>query len=204
MAANKTIKNLLIILGFLILLTSCKPRPRIDNTYENPDSNLIEALLSEQELLEISNEFSWYSILSKQKQNVIDPNTSAHYELSDRMYRGYFQSSDNSVTIWHTVTKYDTSIDTKKLTSLELGGASDNGVTSTYTPDITTSGMVTSKCVTLGQTRQVCEVDVKYDYVESNIYLSAENIYGEEILSNWLNAIVSVVEPRIVLQDFGE
>ena len=208
MAANKTRKNFLVllVLVFLILLASCKlgTRPRIKSSYQNPGSELIETLLTEQDLSEISNEFSWYSILSKQKKNVLDPDTSEYHELADIMYSGYFQNSDNSITIWHTITKYDIPIDKNKLTLLELGGALDNGVTSTYIPYIVTSGIVTSKCVTLRQTRGVCEVDIKYNYVESNIYLSTENIYEEEILSNWLNAINSVVEPRIVSQDFGK
>ena len=208
MAANKTSKNLLIllVLGLLILLAFCKPStlPRIKNTYQNPDSELIETLLTEQELSEISKEFAWYSILSKQKQNVLDPDTSTNYELSDRMYRGYFQNSDNSVTVWHTITKYVIPIDKNKLTLLELGGALDNGVTSTYIPNIVTSGIVTSKCVTLHQTREICEVDIKYNYVESNIYLSTVIDYEEEVLSNWLNAMVSATEPRIMLEDFGK
>jgi len=206
MAANKTIKTSLIILGLSILLVSCKFRsnPRVENSYENPDSDLIETLLTEQELSEISNEFSWHSILSKQSQSVLDPDTSSYYEVSDRMYRGYFQNSDQLVTIWHTIMRYDTSIDKNKLTTLEFVGAFDNDVTSTYIPNIGTSAVATPKCITLRQTRQICEVDVKYNYIESIIYLWTDNLDGEDILSDWLDAIVSAVEPRIVLQDFGK
>ncbi len=202
MAVHEMCKKLLILV-VVILLTSCQPSVYVKNSYQDENSALIPLLLTKEELSEISNQFAWVSILSSQEQNVADPNTSAQNELSSRKYRGYYQTSDSYVTVWHTVTRYDIPIDTNRLIPL-VGSVSGERITSSYVPDVTSSGFVISKCVIVYKAGQVCEVDIRYKYIESNIYISTVMDYGEKAMSNWLNVIISAVEPRIVLQDRGE
>jgi len=193
----------LLVLGMAILLTSCQSSVYTKNNYQNENSELIPLLLTEEELSEIFNQFVWVSILSSQEQSVPDPGTSTPYELCARKYRGYYQTSESYITVWHTVTSYDVPIDTNRPIPL-VGSVSEDRITSSYVPEITSSGFVTSKCVIVRKSGQVCEVNVQYNYVESNIYISTAKDYGEEVLSNWLNAIVSAVEPQIVSQDSGK
>ena len=189
-----------LFIGFAILLVACKPDVRINNTYQNEDSELIPLLLTEKEISEISDQFTWYSILSKQEGNV-QVDTSSAFEFSSRKFLGYYKNSDNYVTIWQTVTKYNTPNNSEEIAFLGLGGVSDKDITSTYFPDIKTLGNVVSKCVTVREFEQICEVDIKYKYIESNLYISTTNIDKETVL-NWLSTIVLVVEQRAIAQDF--
>jgi hypothetical protein len=199
------IKKLLIIFGLSILLTSCKLNP-VNRTidYQNPNSELIKALLTEQEVSYISSEFSWYDIFFTQQQDMLDPDTSSRYEEVQSSYFGTFQNSDHSVMIFHTVHKYDSHIDKNKPTEFLLGGITTYRAVTSYIPDISASGVVVSKCsVEVETTKQICDVHVRYQYIESNVNITTYNL-GKETIVEWLNAIVSTVEPRIMAQDLGE
>jgi hypothetical protein len=199
------IKKLLIIFGLSILLTSCKLNP-VNRTidYQNPNSELIKALLTEQEVSYISSEFRWYDIFFTQQQDMLDTDTSSRYEEAQSSYFGTFQNSDHSVMIFHTLHKYGTPIDKDKSTEFLLGGITTYGAVTSYIPDISASGVVVSKCsVEVETAKQICDVHVRYQYIESNVNITTYNI-GKETIAEWLNAIVSIVEPRILAQDLGE
>jgi hypothetical protein len=197
------IKKNLAIFGLLILLTSCRlnvnPVNRIID-YENPKSELIKALFTEQEASALSDEFNWYKITFTQRQYV-DPDTSSPYEQVQSFYSGNFQSSNYSVMIYHTIHKFDSPIDKNKPTKYILGNIVTFNIVTSYIPDISASGDVVSKCsVDVKEAKQVCDVHLKYNYIESYINITTYNI-GKEAASKWLNAIVSVVEPQIMSQE---
>lgn len=199
------VKKSLIIWCLSILLTSCKLDP-VNRTinYQNPNSELINALLTEQEVSDISSEFSWYDVYFTQQQDRLDLDTSSRYEEVQSAYFGTFQNSDHSVMIFHTIHKYDAPIDKDKPTEFLLGGITTLGAITSYVPDISASGVVASKCSVEVETgKQICDVHVKYRYVESGVNITAYNI-GQETMAEWLNAIISTVEPRIMAQDLGE
>jgi hypothetical protein len=78
-----------------------------------------------------------------------------------------------------------------------------DGVTS-YIPDISASGVIASKCVVITkEAKQICDIHVKYNYIESAVNITTRNI-GKEATSKWLNAIVLAVEPRIMAQDLSK
>jgi hypothetical protein len=200
------IKKNLVIFVLLILLTSCrlnfKPVNRIIE-YDNPKSELIKALLTEKEVSAISDEFSWDEIMFTQRQ-YLDPDTSSPYEQVQSSYSGNFQNSGNSVMIYHTINKYPSPIDKNKPTKYILGNIFTFNAITSYIPDISASGVVASKCsVDVKEAKQVCDVQLKHNYINSYINITTYNI-GKETVSKWLNAFVSVVEPRIILQDLSK
>ena len=195
----------ILFLVVVALLSSCQfaLQPRIENDYQNENSEIISALITSQELLEISKEFSWWSILSSQE--AVDPGSElvVAYEVASRKYKGQYKTSDNFVTIWHTIKKYKQPIDMKDFVELEFG-VYKSEIKSTYVPQIKIAQPVNSQCIVLHETGQICRVDVKYNYIESNLYIFTEQYYEEDVLSKWLNAILKDVEPRILEQDFAE
>jgi hypothetical protein len=200
------IKKILVIFGLLILSTSCRlnihPVNRVID-YKDPKSELIKALLTEKEISNVSSDFYWRDIILTQTQ-YLDPDTSSPYENVQSAYFGNFQNSDQTVMLFHTINKYNSLIDKNKPTVFLLSGYEDLfGVTS-YLPDILVSGVVASKCVVITEeAKQICDVQVKYNYIESDVNITTHNI-GKEATSKWLNAIVLAVEPRIMAQDLGK
>jgi hypothetical protein len=200
------IKKFLMIFGLLIFLTSCKlnihPAQRITD-YENPKSELIKALLTEKEVSKISSDFYWHDIIFTQNQ-YLDPDASSPYENAQSAYFGNFQNSDQSVMLFHTINKYNSLIDKNRPTVFLLSGYEDlYGVTS-YIPDISASGVVASKCVVITkEARQICDIHVKYNYIESDVNITTRHL-GKEAIAKWLNAIVLAVEPRIIAQDLSK
>jgi hypothetical protein len=188
-----------------MLLTSCNFSPvnRIAD-YQNPGAELIKTLLTEQDLSEIASEFHWQDIILTQNQNIADSESSTHYEEAQSSYFGNFQNSDNSVMIFHTVDKYASPIDKDKPIKFLLGGITSNGEVTSYIPDISASGDVAAKCLMEVETfKQICDVQVKYEYIQTDINITTRNI-DREIASKWINAIISIVEPRILSQDTGQ
>jgi hypothetical protein len=186
-----------LLFGFIGLLTSCSLLNRgvqVDNKYQNENSKVISLLVSEKELSTASNDFVWESIRSEQEQS------SQNYELASRMYRGYYQTSDNNITIWHTVRTYNQPINISNLPSLEFG-VSVEDITSIFSPKIETVSPVTTQCIVYRKVGQVCKVNIVYSHTESDLYLSTAKYYPEETLSAWLNSIVISVESRILAQD---
>jgi hypothetical protein len=199
---QKMIKKILMIFGFSILLTSCKFSPvnRIVD-YQNPKSELIKTLLTEQELSEISRELHWEDVIINQDQNILDPITSVYYEEAQSSYFGDFQNSDHSTMIFHTVDKYDSPIDKNKPTNFLFGGILKPGNATSYIPEISASGDVAAKCMMqMDNLRQICDVHIKYQYIETGINITTHDI-EREIMAGWLNAIIAIVEPRILSQD---
>lgn len=201
----KMFKKSLTLWSLSILLTSCMLNS-VDRTitYQNPDSELIKVLLTEQEVSDISSEFTWHDVYLTQRQAGLDPDTSSRYEEAQSAYFGTFQNSDHSVMIFHTIHKYDAPIEQDKPTEFLLGGITTLGAVTSYVPDISASGVVDSKCSIEVETgKQICDVHVKYQYIESGVNITTYNI-EKETMAEWLNAIISTVEPRIMAQDLGE
>jgi len=193
-----------LVSSLVILLASCQPNVSINSSYEDENSELIPLLVTDEELSKISNQLKWVSILSMQEKSVLSTEPPNNNELASRKFRGYYQTSDNYVTIWQTVTRYNTQIDVNQLTPQLLGGVANESIISSYIPDIIASGHIQSKCVILSKSERVCEVDIQYEYVELNIYFSMIQDYGDGLLTNWINGIIATVEPRILLQDSGK
>jgi hypothetical protein len=195
-----------IVLGSLLLVTSCSllnRTPQIDDRFQDQNSKIIPLLITSDELAAISKDFAWMSIMSEQEQYPQSLGTPRPVELASRMYRGTDMTSDSYITIWHTITKYGQPIDIGEPPLLEFGVAEED-VTDRYSPQIDTSGIVISDCLVYRAAGQSCKVEITYRYIESNLYLSTEKLYQEETLSEWLNAIVAFVEPRILSQDILE
>jgi hypothetical protein len=196
------IKKILVIFALLILLTSCRLSPvnRIVD-YQHPKSELIKALLTEQELSEISGEFQWYEIIFTQDQILTDTNPSTSYEEAQSSYFGNFQNSDHSTMISHTVDKYGSPIDKNKPTDFLFGGILKPGNATSYIPEISASGDVAAKCmIQVDNLRQICDVHIQYQYIETGINITTHDV-EKEIMADWLNAIIAIVEPRILSQD---
>lgn len=201
----KMIKKNLIIFGFSILLTACNFSPvNRMNDYQNPESELIKTLLTEQDLSGIASELHWQDIIFTQDQNTADPNSSTHYEEAQSSYFGNFQNPDNSVMVFHTVDKYTSPIDKNKPAKFLLGGITSYGEVASYIPDISATGDVAAKCLVEVETfKQICDVQVKYEYIQTDINITTRNI-DRQTVSKWINAIISTVEPRILSQDTGQ
>lgn len=197
------IRKILVNLGLLLLLTACRlnihPVNRTTH-YEDPKSELIKALLTEKEISDVSSDFYWHDIIRTQNQS-LDADTSSHYEKAQSAFFGNFQNPDQTVMLFHTLNKYNSLIDKNRPTLFLLSGYEDfYGVTG-YIPEISASGAVVSKCVVIAkEAKQICDVHVKYNYIESDVNLTTR-IIGKEVTLKWLNAIVSAVEPRIMAQD---
>lgn len=206
MKTSKMIKNIPIIFGLLILLTSCGLNIHPVNRtidYKDPKSELIKALLTEKEISNVSSDFYWHDIILTQSQYP-DPETSSPYENVQGAYFGNYQNSDQTVMLFHTINKYNSLIDKNKPTVFLLSGYEELYGATSYLPDISASGVVASKCVVIAEeAKQVCDVHVKYNYIESDVNLTTRNI-GREVISKWLNAMVLAVEPRILAQDLSK
>jgi hypothetical protein len=71
-------------------------------------------------------------------------------------------------------------------------------------PEVSASGVVVSKClIEVEKAKQICDVHVKYQYSESNINITTYKI-EKETMAEWLQAIISIVEPRILSKDVRE
>jgi hypothetical protein len=197
------IKKNLMIMGLLILLTSCglntHPVKRMTD-YKDPKSELIKALITEAEISNISSDFSWDEIIFTQNQYP-DPGTTSAYENVQGSFFGNFQNSDQAVMLFHTINKYNSLLDKNKPTVFLLSGYDD---APNYIPDISASGVMAAKCVVITkEAKQICDIHVKYNYIESAINITTYNI-GKEETSKWLNAMVSAVEPQIMAQDLSK
>jgi hypothetical protein len=171
--------------------------------YKDPKSELIKTLLTEEQISSISSDFYWDDIFYTQNKYP-ESATSSPYEYVQSSFFGTFQNSDQIVMVFHTVNKYSALIDKNKPTEFLLAGYKDPNNLISYTPDISASGVVAAKCLVLAEEgKQICDIHVRYNYIESDVNITTRNI-SKDIISKWLNPIVSAVEPQIMAQDLNK
>ncbi len=160
-------------------------------------------LIDSNELLQISNEFTWTIIRTRQEEQISASNNFLTSEVAIRDFSGYYQDKGRYLTIKHILEKYEQPIDLDQMEPLAFGVTQDE-VVSEYIPEIETSAYYLSKCIVLRQTLNICKVNIAYKNVKSNIYLSIDKYVDEVLVTHWLNDIIKAIESKILSEELHE